>query len=74
MSRFDTGMSRFAGTNEGDGTRARVRERDIVPVPSPSRYAPEMSRFAVVPGASDFRALRGYARFAQMRECARGGA
>lgn len=65
---YSTKMSRKAGQMPGTGLARAYRERDIVPVPSPSRYAPEMSRFAVAPGASDFRALRGYARFAQMRE------
>lgn len=47
MSRFESGMSRKSGTNDRDGTRARIRERDIVPVPFLSRFAHEVSRLLV---------------------------
>jgi len=40
MSRFEEKVSRFTGTNDRDGTRARIRESGQCPVPFPVPFWP----------------------------------
>lgn len=40
MSRFESEVSRFTGTNDRDGTRARIRESGQCPVPIPVPFCP----------------------------------
>lgn len=52
MSRFSALNVPITGTKDRDGTRARIRERDIVPVPFPVPFCPANVPLSVSGAAS----------------------